>query len=599
MPTLCTKPTLRPYQAEVRDKARAAVKRNKQKIIIQAETGAGKTVIASSLIESCYHKGKSALFLARGRELVNQASRTLWDFGVPHGLIMAGEEYLPANIQVASKDSLETWLKRGTMTLPAADLVVVDECHQSMAAGWRQLINLFAAAGSIILGLSATPCRMDGRGLGDLYEELITCVPPSQLIREGWVLPTKVFAPYKPNLKGVKRSGADYSLADLGKRLNKSALVGDAVDNWRLHGEDRPTLVYCATIAHSMHVTEQFRKLGIQVAHIDGEMDNLERDERLCEFRDGRLQVLCNVGVLKEGVDLPRASCGVLLRPTLSYVFFRQMVGRLKRPAEGKTDCLLLDHAGAVFRHGLPDMDVAWKLETSGNLNKEMHKKAQRGEDKPIECKACHAVFSGSRFCPNCGAKVAAIHEPKKVKAEEGYLVEVPDGLDTEAHLEEEKARYWRTCLGTQPPTASVLDGPQGNARDPGPFTQGAGLSSVGQRLSLLFDPHDVPGLGICHTLRTVATVIVAVLFRGPDQGMTPGGPGAGVLEERVSLLQPATDRDAEGPVMAEEFAPGVGATGDQVIPDVVGRVIVGEMTGTLFPNCLDCPHGFFPGTAT
>ncbi len=300
--------------------------------------------------------------------------------------------------------------------------------------------------GATIIGLTATPARMDGRGLGNFWDAIVQAVPPSKLIKDGWIVPTRTFAPYKPNLKGVKRSGGDYSRTALAKKMDKPELIGDVVTHWQRYGEGRQTLVYGCTIEHAVHLRDAFRKAGISAEHVDSTMETIKRDNIIQGFKDGRFVVLTNVAILKQGVDLPTASCGVLVRPTLSFTLYRQVVGRLKRPAPGKTDCVLLDHAGAVWRHGVPDEDVVWSLDAADNVNQRMTARAKK-ERKPLCCKVCHAVFQGTNKCPNCGT----IWTPDKRDLNNKVGILVPVSTFVEQLHEEDKdrfrERYWHRCM--------------------------------------------------------------------------------------------------------------------------------------------------------
>lgn len=437
--------TLRPYQEDAIRRLRQTVASGKRSCILVSPTGSGKTVAAAALIRSAIEKQKHVLFLAHARELVNQCSQKLWDFGVEHGIIMRGEEMEDmARVQVASKATLVSWLKRMKLAKPPADLIVVDEAHRSLSKWWRYLIELYPDA--VVIGLTATPARGDGRGLGELYGGMVEAVPSSQLIREGFLVPTRVFAPYRPNLKGIPRSGTDFAKKPLERRMDKPQLVGDIVGHWKKHAEDRQTVVFATGVQHSLHIRDEFVRAGIRCEHLDGTTDMEERDAILGRLRDGDTRVLTNVGVCTEGWDCPVVSCCVMACPTKSYVKYRQCCGRIQRPYPGKTDALLLDHAGCVYMHGFPDDDVEWTLDSSKTIEEEVKERRKDGRMKePICCPACHAMFSGKPACPNCGFKIQRRAKDKDVQ--QGMLIEVD--RDQEVVKEsEDRQRYWHRCLG-------------------------------------------------------------------------------------------------------------------------------------------------------
>lgn len=438
--------TLRDYQLDLSDRLRAEVARipdGKRRVILQAETGSGKMVISCDLIRRCHEKGLRALFIARGREIVNQASATLWEMGVPHGIIMAGEDCPPARVFVCSKDTL--WsraVKRRCMTMPQADLVIVDEAHESLARSWQKILDFYSHA--VLIGPTATPARPNGRGLGGLWQAMVQCVPPSRLIAGGWIVPCRAFAPYVPDLKGlpVGKDG-DYIRQELSKLMDKAQLTGNIVRTWRELASDRPTVVYACDLQHAKHLRDEFADAGVSVEYLDGDMPADLRDGIVQRATSGQTQVVVNVLVLRQGVDIPRLSCAVLARPTRSFVFFRQAVGRVKRPFPGKADALVIDHAGAVYAHGLPDDDVEWTLSPSERI--EDLRERKNGGRKPLRCPKCHCMFSGTNICPNCHFELKRL--PKVREAEPGKLIEVTAADPFILH--EDRVRYWHKCLAT------------------------------------------------------------------------------------------------------------------------------------------------------
>jgi DNA repair protein RadD len=229
--------------------------------------------------------------------------------------------------------------------------------------------------------------------------------------------------------------------------MDRPTLVGDLVKHWKELGQDRPTICFTCNIAHCLHVRDQFVSAGIPFRHIDSRTTDYEEVEEVMDlFRNGQIKGIVNVGKLTQGVDLPIASCGILARPTRSYVLYRQMVGRLKRPFPGKTDCILLDHAGAVYNHGLPDEDVEWTLDPGVKMSKERIKKNKDGSpaSDPVCCAKCHCMYKGPA-CPNCGHKPP--HKSKKMETAPGKLVEVNGKAKNDQDWEAQK-RTWNMCLG-------------------------------------------------------------------------------------------------------------------------------------------------------
>ena len=412
---------LRPYQKEVIDRFEAGVAEGKQRQIIVAPTGAGKTVIAADIIRRYSEASKHVLVLAHRREIVLQTSAKLDDNGIVHGIIMAGHGFEPLAVQVASVTTLHVRAMRGSkIELPQADLVVVDECHHATARTWQQIIAAYPEA--VVLGLTATPCRGDGRGLGGIFDALVECPQVPELIEQGFLVPTRVYAPTKPDLAGIRVQAGDYVECQLAERMDKPKLVGDIVSHWHRLAEDRRTVVFATSVGHSVHIRDEFLKSGVSCDHLDGSTPKEERDEILQKLAAGAIDVVVNCQVLTEGFDCPDIGCIVLARPTRKLGLFRQMIGRGLRPVEGKADCIVIDHAGAVYRHGFAEDRVEWTLEPDQKAENPTH--AERSErdihSRLVDCSQCGALRTGGEACRHCGFKPTP--RPKYLAAVDGDL---------------------------------------------------------------------------------------------------------------------------------------------------------------------------------
>ena len=202
----------------------------------------------------------------------------------------------------------------------------------------------------------------DGRGLGGIFDTIIEAPQVPDLIEQGYLVPTLCYAPVDPDLRGVKTQAGDYAVEQLERRMNTDQLVGDIVSHWYRLGQNRPTVVFAVGVAHSIHLRDEFLKSGVKAEHIDGDTPKDERDAILQRLAAGETTVVTNCMVLTEGWDCPEVGCTILARPTKSMGLFRQMVGRVLRPAPGKVNAIVLDHSGAVFRHGLPEDHVEWSF---------------------------------------------------------------------------------------------------------------------------------------------------------------------------------------------------------------------------------------------
>jgi superfamily II DNA or RNA helicase len=369
--------------------------------ILVAPTGSGKTVIASEIIRQA--ENKHCLFLAHRRELIHQTKTKLGEFDVKAGVILAGEQVdNMRGVQVASIQTLWSRCFRGKQDLPPADLMFVDECHHAPANTYRKIIAAYPEAR--IIGMTATPCRGDGRGLGRDYDDLIEVADVQTLIDCGFLVKTRVFAPTTPDLRGVHNRMGDYVLGELADRVDRAELVGDIVTHWHRLADGRKTVVFATNVAHSIHIRDEFVKSGVRAEHIDGYTPKDQRDEILKRLSDGDLDVVSNCMVLTEGWDQPDVGCLVLARPTKSHGLFRQMVGRGLRPFPGKEHCLVLDHAGCTLQHGFGEEPVIWTLDPDKKPKTPIHAaRSAKATSRLLECTRWRAIRTAGKACPECG----------------------------------------------------------------------------------------------------------------------------------------------------------------------------------------------------
>jgi superfamily II DNA or RNA helicase len=378
------------------------------------------TVIAGSIISRAAMGGQRVLFLAHRRELINQAYRKLMDFGLPAaavGVMMASDPRRRpgAPVQVASVDTLRNRAK------PGADVVFTDECHRALSRTHQEISATYPQA--LHIGLTATPYRADGKGLGDAYDELIVVASPRQLIDEGFLVEPRVFTvpqAKRPDLSKVKLSKGDYAPHALEAAVDRIGLVGNIVEHWLEHAKGIRTVVFAVSVAHSKHIVERFRAAGVAAEHLDGTTPATERDATLGRLNSGETTVLSNVGVLCEGWDQPSVKCAVLARPTKSTGLYLQQAGRILRPWQGQP-AIILDHGGCALEHGLPQDDREFSLEGRKKRDKAPSEATAR------ECPSCNAVIGiNTRTCPSCGYQLIA--DKALPEEEAGNLIEVRAG---------------------------------------------------------------------------------------------------------------------------------------------------------------------------
>jgi superfamily II DNA or RNA helicase len=409
---------LRPYQEAAIAAIRAAYKAGKRAPLLCAPTGAGKSAMVKYMLGQTR---KRVLYLCHRAELAEMIHADLAAAGLPHGMITARSKTTDdgMNLHVGMVQTVARRLDK----LPVFDWVISDEAHLAMSDTWRGILHHYSAAWH--LGMSATPCRLDGRGLGDVYDEIVYGPSVRELTDGGYLTRYRAFAPAVA-LDGIKRSGGDFQMGDAARVLDTSTITGDAIREYGRRMPGKRAIVFCCTREHADHVAGQFRMGGIEAVNVDGSMSASERAARICDFRDGRIPVLTNVDLLTTGFDLPAIEGAIFLRPTQSLALYLQMVGRVLRVAPGKDCALLLDHVGNVLRHGLPDADREWTLDG---------KPARAAALAVRQCSECFAAFPPAPVCPECGFQFPVAEGRKPKKEVEGELAEVQQ-TDAERYQE-------------------------------------------------------------------------------------------------------------------------------------------------------------------
>ena len=446
--------TLRSYQSQAILEAREAFRRY-LRVLIVAPTGAGKTTIAAEIIRRTVERSGRVWFLAHRKELIDQASKRLDEFGIAHGVIMAQHwrDRPHERVQVAS---VQTLVNRDVDVPPT--LIIIDEAHRATAASYQTVIE--NAGKPRVIGLTATPIRGDGKGLASMFDAMVQCPPIAELIQQGHLVPPRSFAGRRIDLHGVRIAGSDYDRDELADAMNKPHLVGDVLKEWLRLAGGRQTMVFSAGVKHSRTIVEAFLNAGIKAAHLDGETPKAERASILKRLADGRLTVVSNAMVLTEGVDVPVVSCVVLARPTKSKGLYLQMAGRGLRTAPGKMDCLILDHGNCTMEHGLVHRDQNWQL--TDDATRKRSKQVSYAETFKV-CPDCFEVAElQADVCP-CGYKFAVRAKQKELKVYNGVLEEVTEKRVREYSEAQRKAKYFRL----------LYDQHTGTKKDGSPFSKG------------------------------------------------------------------------------------------------------------------------------
>jgi len=379
---------LRPYQVRAIDEARAHLRRGARSVLMVAPTGAGKGTIAAHLLASAASRGKRALFLVHRSELVRDIAARIAREGVPRVAVEMGGETRRDAAALVTVATVQTLAAR-TYADDAAELVVVDEAHHATCSSYRD--TLARCPRARVVGLTATPERHDGLGLGDVFDRLVVAASVRELTEAGHLVPARVLAPAS----------------------QVASLAESPAEAYLTRAKGRRTIIFCSTIAHAREVAEELRGKGVRAAAVDSESD--ARGAHLEAFARGDLEVLTNVAILTEGYDDPTVSCVIVARGVGHAGAWLQIVGRALRPCDGKRDALVIDLRGNVHEHGLPADDRTWTLDGA----------------KPIavvetlairQCPACGGVFRSDEWaeatCPDCGHVQRARPSPAVVRAQ-------------------------------------------------------------------------------------------------------------------------------------------------------------------------------------
>ena len=401
---------LRKYQTKAISDLRTSIRSGNKSPILVMPTASGKTVVFAEISKNLLFNKKKVLILVHRKELIDQASKKLKFIGVDHGIIASGYKGKTHNIQVAS---VQTLVRRLDMIDYNPDYIIIDEAHHAAASTWQKIINYYKNTYKI--GCTATPERLDGKGLSDYFDDLVFGPDGETLINQGFLAPYKVYAPpFKVDLQKITTKRGDYSKPELIEEMNKTTIIGDAVKQYKKHADGLPAIAFCVSIKHATDVKNQFLQAGYKAAIVHGDMKTTERDEAIKGLENGSVQVLTSVDVISEGTDVPVVAAAILLRPTQSLALYLQQVGRVLRPQPNKT-AIILDHVRLTRTFGFVDDYRQWDLNP-------IVKTSRKGLTAPnVEtCKQCFATYKPQPVCPVCGYKAES--KERILLTEEGEL---------------------------------------------------------------------------------------------------------------------------------------------------------------------------------
>ena len=420
---------LRSYQQQAIDDTRAAIRDGARAPLLVLPTGGGKTIIFSAIASAAAAKGNRVLILVHRRELIHQASSKLAWVGLDHGIIAAGIPATNAPVQIASVQTLARRLHRINWQ---PGLIIIDEAHHATAGQWERILQHWPDA--YRLGVTATPCRLDGRGLGAAFDAMVLGPSVADLTFTGFLSPARIYAPpVVADLASVRTRAGDYANDQAAAAMDRPTVTGDAITHYQRIASGQQAIAFCCNVKHAVSVCDAFKTAGIGAELLLG--NTPDREQVVANFAAHRTRILVTVDVVSEGFDVPAASCAILLRPTQSLGLYLQQVGRVLRPAPGKSAAIILDHVGNVTRHGFPDDQRDW------SLNDRMRRTANGAAAPSVRtCPECFAAFKPQPQCPVCGAQCAPI-KSRVIKQLAGELQELKRSQQRAARRDQGQAR--------------------------------------------------------------------------------------------------------------------------------------------------------------
>lgn len=426
---------LRDYQQKAVNDVREAYRQGFKAPFLTAPTGAGKTVILSEICANASAKQTHTVLLVHRQELVIQTAKALARFGIYHSIVapakvvqnaikIQNEEFQKSYFRDESYIYIATvqTLVRRMDSLPKFDLILIDEAHHGVAGTWLKIVKSYPSAK--VLGVSATPERLDGQGLGvhcgGIFDKLIVGPTVKSLIARGFLTKPRVYCPpIEADFSDLKTIAGDYDRKQQQEKLNKPRIIGNVISHYRKYCDGVPAIAFCPTVEYAQYVADNFNAAGYRAASIDGTMDDYRRNKAINDLGAGRLDVLTSCEIVSEGTDIPVVGAAILLRKTKSLGLYLQQVGRALRPYPGKTETIILDHVGNCTTHGLPEDDHDWTLD--GRIRRT--RSGSGGGCACRQCLNCYAVYAATaNVCPVCGTLASKTRA--EIEEVEGELVE-------------------------------------------------------------------------------------------------------------------------------------------------------------------------------
>ena len=396
------------YQNKLICDIREAIDGGKKSVLAVAPTGAGKTIVFATIAKMASLKNRKVLVLVHRREILHQTMIKLFAIGVNPGQVASGKPMTRRNkVQVAMVSTLVNRLH----ILPKPDLIIIDEAHHAVAGSWKRVFKYYGDVPRI--GFTATPERLDGRGLGEIFDHLCEAPGIYELVKKGRLSYPLMYRPPQNQVLDFHMKRGDYDKKEQEMQLGRTHVIGDVVKNYKKLLDGLPTIAFCATVRHCQLVADMFNKSGYRAEVVSGTMSNSARDKAIAGLGNGSVNIICSCDVISEGVDIPIVAGCILLRKTASLAVYLQQVGRALRVYDGKKHAIIIDHVGNRYMHGHVLQPRKWSLDAQ-----KRSKRDKNANPDITECPKCFGVWGGKiRSCPACG--YSFVGELKRQKIEE------------------------------------------------------------------------------------------------------------------------------------------------------------------------------------
>ena len=383
--------TPREYQLNDFERIRAEYRAGADSVLHVSPTGSGKTIVECMIAMAARKKNNPVLILTHRDNILRQFIKKLQEFGLQFGVIAAGYPTIRYKIQVASVQTLHRRLQQWSPD--DFKLIIIDEAHHALAKTWLDIKNYFSKPKTF--GATATAIRDGGYGLGDVFDSMVIGPSYDYLISKGFLSKPKYYIPEHIDLSDVKITAGDFNKKQLAQKMDRSTIIGNAVEFYGKYCDKEPAMAFCTSIKNAEHVAEQFTKAGYISKPIHSKLSYEENTQILQDFTDGKVHVVTSCEKVSEGFDIRALKAVLLLRPTQSLGLNHQQNGRASRVYPGKEYSIHIDCASNCERHGLIHWPIKWEL-TTGKYSPQI-------AGVKI-CQYCFAAYPANmKKCPECG----------------------------------------------------------------------------------------------------------------------------------------------------------------------------------------------------